>query len=165
MQSSADGPSQPDDDAFRGALRAIVDRSGRSLRSLSVAMGRDVGYLAALLDPSRPSRARPTPTDLLRLSDTTGLAFVEVLEQLWAIPQERLAFELGGLPAHESGSSLPELTAGDRQAVAAFEAFLADRHRRPHPLRPPEGGGSAERRVIGWSDIDALKLGGRVRTG
>jgi hypothetical protein len=58
-------------------------------------MGRDRGYVAALLDPSRPSRARPPPADLLRASDATGMPFVEPLELPWAIPSGRLAEELG----------------------------------------------------------------------
>lgn len=85
---------QPDDEAFRARLRAIVDRSGLSLRQASLAMERDVGYLAALLDPTRPSRARPTPQDLLRLSDATAIPLVELLEALWGIDRRRLRIEL-----------------------------------------------------------------------
>ena len=91
----------PDDDEFRAALRDILARSGLSMRALSAAMGRDPGYVAALLDPSRPSRARPTPADLLRASDATGIAFVELLEALWGIERARLADEL-----RRSGSAL-----------------------------------------------------------
>jgi hypothetical protein len=83
-----------DDAAFRTQLRAVVNRSGLSLRQLSRAMDRDPGYVAALLDPSRPSRARPTPEDLLRLSDATGIAFVELIELLWGIDRARLSNEL-----------------------------------------------------------------------
>jgi len=93
----------PDDETFRLLLREIVDGSGRSLRQLSLAMGRDVGYLAALLDPNRPSRARPTPTDLVGLSDATGIALVELLEQLWGIDRARLERELH--PASRRGRS------------------------------------------------------------
>lgn len=85
---------QLDDDTFRARLRAVVDRTGLSLRQLSLAMERDQGYLAALLDPSRPSRARPTPDDLIHLSDATGIAFVELLELLWGIDRARMATEL-----------------------------------------------------------------------
>ena len=85
---------QPDDAAFRTQLRVVLERSGLSMRQLSVAMGRDVGYVAALLDPSRPSRARPTPADLLRLSDAIDVPFVELLEGLWGIDHQRLAAEL-----------------------------------------------------------------------
>ena len=55
----------PNDEEFRAALRDVLVRSGLSMRALSAALGRDPGYVAALLDPSRPSRARPTPVDLL----------------------------------------------------------------------------------------------------
>jgi hypothetical protein len=72
-------------------------RSGYSMRQLSAAMGRDPGYVAALLDPTRPSRARPTPTDLIAASDVTGIPFVDWLRELWAIDPIRLADELGRL--------------------------------------------------------------------
>jgi transcriptional regulator with XRE-family HTH domain len=81
---------QPDDEAFRAQLREILTQSGLSMRQLSLAMGRDVGYVAAILDPSRPTRARPTPHDLLRLSDETGIPLVELLERLWGIDPRRL---------------------------------------------------------------------------
>lgn len=87
---------QLDDETFRTRLRTVVDRTGLSLRQLSLAMHRDQGYLAALLDPSRPSRARPTPDDLILLSDATGIAFVELIELLWGIDRARLAAELSG---------------------------------------------------------------------
>jgi hypothetical protein len=63
------------DDEFRARLRDVLERSGRSMRALNAAFGRDQGYVAARLDPSRPSRARPTPADLLRASDATGIPF------------------------------------------------------------------------------------------
>lgn len=119
---------QLEDDEFRAALRAVVARAGRSLRALSLAMGRDPGYLAALLDPSRPSRARPTPADLLALSDATAITLVELLEALWAVPRERLAGELERLEPGRGGDGLPGgLSPSDRRAVADFAAFLADR--------------------------------------
>lgn len=86
-----------DEEVFRVQLRAVVDRSGLSMRQLSLAMGRDQGYVAAVLDPSRPSRARPTPEDLLRLSDATAIPFVELLEQLWGVDRRRVATELAAL--------------------------------------------------------------------
>lgn len=89
-----DRPVQPDDETFRARLRSVLDQSGLSARRLSLAMGRDVGYVAALLDPTRPSRARPTPDDLLRLSDASGIPFVELLEQLWGIDRRRIAAEV-----------------------------------------------------------------------
>lgn len=119
-------------------MRAVVDRSGRSLRSLSIAMGRDPGYLAALLDPSRPSRARPTPDDLLALSDATGIPFVELLETLWAIPAGRLAAELEQRPAGGAGA-MPGHTARDRRLLAEFAAFLEWRRSRDEPAGGGQG--------------------------
>jgi hypothetical protein len=49
----------PHDDEFRGALRDVLERSGLSMRALSAAMGRDPGYVASLLDPSRPTWSSP----------------------------------------------------------------------------------------------------------
>jgi transcriptional regulator with XRE-family HTH domain len=118
----------PDDDKFRAAIRDLLERSGLSMRALSAAMGRDPGYIAALLDPTRPSRARPTPADLLAASDATGIAFVELLEGLWGIERSRLADELRRLGvAGSSEGSLDRLSESERASVADFIAFLAAR--------------------------------------
>jgi len=119
------------DDEFRASLRDILARSGFSMRALSAALGRDPGYVAALLDPSRPSRARPTPADLLRASDATGIPFVELLEALWGIEPARLADELGrlGLGGLSEGQ-LAALSESERASVAAFVAFLVAGHSR-----------------------------------
>lgn len=82
------------DEEFRTRLRGLLARSGMSMRQLSAAMGRDPGYVAAALDPERPSRARPTPADLVAASDATGIPLVEWLSELWAVDPARLAFEL-----------------------------------------------------------------------
>ena len=75
-------------------------------------MRRNPGHFAALLDAIRPSRALPTPDDLLARSDGTGIARVELLEVLWAIPLRWLADELGHLelpatPAFHLAASRP----------------------------------------------------------
>jgi transcriptional regulator with XRE-family HTH domain len=122
----------PTDDEFRAKLRDVLARSGLSMRALSAVLGRDPGYVAALLDPSRPSRARPTPADLLRASDATGIGFVELLEALWGIEPLRLADELGRLGLGGSGDThLAGLSDAERAEVSDFVAFLAARHRRP----------------------------------
>jgi transcriptional regulator with XRE-family HTH domain len=123
----------PDDEEFRRALRNILERSGLSMRALSAAMGRDPGYIASLLDPSRPSRARPTPADMIRASDATGIAFVELLETLWGIEPGRFAGELRGL-GEISGLDAPmrRLTRDERALVVDFVELLATRRaRRP----------------------------------
>lgn len=126
----------PDDDEFRAAIRDILERSGLSMRALSAAMGRDTGYVAALLDPTRPSRARPTPADLLRTSDATGIAFVELLESLWGIPYTRLAGELAGLGVGRSlDSRLGVLSDTERASVADYIGFLTARHTRRRATR------------------------------
>ena len=126
----------PDKDEFRARVRNILERSGLSMRALSAAMGRDPGYIAALLDPSRPSRARPTPTDLLAASDATGITFVELLESLWGIDPARLAGELAELGV---GTTLDErlgvLSDAERASVADYVAFLAARHSRRRASR------------------------------
>jgi transcriptional regulator with XRE-family HTH domain len=119
------------DDAFRARLRELLERTGCSMRALSAAFGRDPGYVAALLDPSRPSRARPTPADLLRASDATGIPFVELLELLWEIPPARLAEELAQLGVGVlSEGQLAILSEAERASVADYVAFLAARHAR-----------------------------------
>ena len=85
------------DEEFRARLFAVLERSGLSRRGLSSAMGRDPGYVAALLDPTRPSRARPTPDDLVRASDALRIPLVDLLEALWDIDRARLAAELRDL--------------------------------------------------------------------
>ncbi len=119
----------PDDDEFRARFREVLKRSGLSMRALSHAMGRDPGYVAALLDPTRPSRARPTPADLLGASDETGITFVELLELLWEIPPSRLATELAELGVGMSlDERLGELSDAERSSAADYFAFLAARH-------------------------------------
>ena len=119
------------DDEFRARLRDIQGRSGLSMRALSAALGRDPGYVAALLDPSRPSRARPTPADLLRASDATGIPFVEILQALWGIEPSRIADELAALGL--GGSADPRLTGlsdAERAEVSDLVDFLVTRHRK-----------------------------------
>ncbi len=119
------------DDEFRARMRDVLARSGRSMRGLSAALGRDPGYIAALLDPTRPSRARPTPADLLRASDATGMSFVELLEVLWGIDRARLADELTSLGILRSADRrLERLSETERAEVADFIAFVIERHER-----------------------------------
>jgi transcriptional regulator with XRE-family HTH domain len=126
----------PDDEEFRGAIRDVLERSGLSMRALSAAMGRDTGYIAALLDPTRPSRARPSPADLLAASDATGITFVELLESIWGIKGSRLADELGRLGVSGSGEvAFYRLSDEQRREVGDFADFLAShggRRRRSH---------------------------------
>ena len=118
----------PADDEFRTSLRDVLARSGLSMRALSAALGRDPGYIAALLDPARPSRARPTPADLLRASDATGIPFVELLEALWGIEPARLADELGRLGlGGMTDAGLAGLSDAERAEVSDFADFLVSR--------------------------------------
>src|SRR5450759_1769515 len=118
----------PEEDEFRAAIRDVLARSGLSMRALSAAMGRDTGYIAAILDPTRPTRARPTPADLLAASDATGITFVELLESLWGIGSTRLADELGSLGVGLADEDkLDRLSDAQRRQVADFADFLASR--------------------------------------
>ncbi len=115
-----------DDEEFRAGLAALLRRTGLSQRGLSAAFGRDPGYVQALLDPTRPSRARPTPDDLARAADATGTTLVELLEALWGIAPDRLADELTALGvARSTGAQLNALTDAQREAIVDYEAFLA----------------------------------------
>ncbi|MGA2514889.1 MAG: hypothetical protein ABSG37_14960, partial [Candidatus Limnocylindrales bacterium] len=68
------------------------------------------------------------PADLLRASDATGIAFVELLESIWGIKGSRLADELGRLGVGGSGvGAFDRLTDAQRREVADFADFLASR--------------------------------------
>jgi transcriptional regulator with XRE-family HTH domain len=124
------------DDVFRARLRELLERSGLSMRQLSAAFGRDPGYVQSLLDSTRPSRARPTPSDMLRASDATGIPFVELLELLWEIPPARLAQELASLgQGGPFDQVLRRLSDAERASVSDYVAFLASQHRRPSTRR------------------------------
>lgn len=122
------------DEEFRLRLRDVLARSGLSMRALSAALGRDPGYIATLLDTSRPSRARPTPADLVRASDATGIGFVELLEGLWGIEPQRLADELALLGFGASSRTCAGMLSDAESAeVSDFVAFLVARHGKARP--------------------------------
>ena len=128
----------PSTTEVREAIRAILARSGLSMAALSAAMGRDRGYIAAYLDPTRPSRARPTPDDLVAASDATGISLVDLLEAIWGIDRGRLADELAVLGVgSELGAGYEALSDAERAEVADYVEFLATRRsgqaRRPRP--------------------------------
>lgn len=123
------------DDEFRIQLRRMLEQSGLSMRGLSAAFGRDPGYVAALLDPSRPPRARPTPAQLVAASNATGIPLVGWLKDLWAIDPARLADELGRLGLIGSTDQrLERLGPTDRTLVLnlidALAGSAANRRRR-----------------------------------
>ncbi len=119
--------------AFRDEVRALLERTGLSMRGLSRALGRDPGYIAAVLDPAhRPSRARPTPHDLVRLSDASGIPLVELLERIWGIEPARLARELGRPDETDATGLGPEdaaVLAGVRELLVRYPRRPVDRER------------------------------------
>lgn len=124
-------------DEARAAIRNVLAMSGLSMRALSAVMGRDADYVAAFLDPRRPTRARPTPQDLMAVSDATGIPVVELLDEIWGIPPARLAAELGapgGVPLEETLSRLSDT---QRDEVAAFITSIAPRHEVATPATRP----------------------------
>jgi hypothetical protein len=126
----------PYDDEFRASLRDVLAQSGLSMRALSAAMGRDPGYVAAILDPTGPSRARPTPADMLRASDATGIAFIELLERLWGIERSRLADELARLGVPGSyDRRLDRLGEAERGEIWDFIDFVIARSAKRRPRR------------------------------
>jgi hypothetical protein len=133
-----------DDATFRLRLEGLLARSGLSQRGLSSAFGRDPGYVQALLGPARPSRARPTPDDLVRAADATGTPLVDFLEALWGIEPARLANELSTLGVESAaGLRLDTLTRAQRREVVDYVAFLTTRRaaqvpatRRAETIRP-----------------------------
>jgi transcriptional regulator with XRE-family HTH domain len=119
-----------DDAMFRTQLADLLVRTGLSQRGLSAAFGRDPGYVQALLDPTRPSRARPTPDDLIRAADATGITLVELLDKLWGIEPSRLAAEAARLGVgSSSGQRMDALSDQQRREVADYVEFLATRGR------------------------------------
>jgi hypothetical protein len=119
------------DSDFQANLRGILRRSGRSMRGLSAAFGRDPGYVASLLTPRRPSRARPTPVDLVRAADVLGIPFVDLLEDLWGVPRDRLARELAPWILVSERPTGARLSATDRAALARYVDFLIERSSLP----------------------------------
>jgi len=144
--------SRLSDDEFRTRLRAMLGRSGRSMRGLSAAFGRDPGYVAALLDPTRLPRARPTPADLVAASEATGIPLVEWLDELWAIEPARLAEDLAALGVAGSGDQrLARLSPAQRRlvsqlidALAASADGSAGRQTTLGPARPSPRSGADE---------------------
>jgi transcriptional regulator with XRE-family HTH domain len=119
---------QPTVEQVRAELREVLARTGLSMRQLSLAMGRDPGYVAAFLDASRPSRAVPTPEDLRRLSDQTGIPLVRLLERFWGIPPQRLAKDLEQLSITFSPDDrLSKLTDAELNEVLDFAGYLVER--------------------------------------
>ena len=144
-----EGPDDRSTEEAREGIRAVLARTGLSMRALSVAMGRDQGYVAAYLDPTRPSRARPTPDDLVAASDATGISLVELLEAVWGIDPRRLADELARLGVGSGlGARYEALADAERAEVAEYIAFLAapgaaDRRQTGGAQRPSGTGSSA----------------------
>jgi transcriptional regulator with XRE-family HTH domain len=111
-------------DEARGAVRELLATSGLSMRALSAAMGRDADYVAAFLDPRRPTRARPTPEDLAKAADAAGTSLVDLLDGVWGISRERIARELRG-KRQLAGDDLPAgLTDAERAQVLDYARFL-----------------------------------------
>jgi len=122
----------------RLGIREVLARTGLSRRQLSLAMGRDPGYVAALLDESRPSRAIPTPADLERLSKKTGLALVYLLEQVWGIPPHQLADELSHFSIKDrEDSRLSDLTDAELDRVLDFVGYVIQSRNSAISERPP----------------------------
>jgi hypothetical protein len=114
-------------------LERILETTGMSNRQLSLAMGRDAGYVSALSDPSRPSRARPSPTDLERLSDATGISLVSLLERIWGISTSRLVEEVSRGELSESlRERIPDLSDDEMRDVVGYVDYV---------IRKRNGGG------------------------
>ena len=121
----------PTDEQVRAEMRRLLESTGMSRRKLSLAMGRDAGYVSAFLDEQRHPRATPTPSDLARLSDETSIPFTELLERFWGIPAQRLADDLSQLSVRFSEDErLSQLTADELREVLDFAGYLVERRRR-----------------------------------
>ncbi|MCH8893901.1 MAG: hypothetical protein IIB32_10405 [Chloroflexi bacterium] len=116
---------QPSIDQVRGELERILETTGMSNRQLILALRRSAGYVSALLDPSRPSRARPSPTDLERLSDATGISLVSLLERIWGISTSRLVEEVSRGELSESlRERIPDLSDDEMRDVVGYVDYV-----------------------------------------
>ncbi len=96
-------------------------------------MGRDAGYVSALLDPSRPSRARPNPADLERLSNATGISLTSLLERIWGVSSSRLAEDASrGELSMTLRERIPDLTDDEMRDVVGYVDYV---------IRKRDGGG------------------------
>ncbi len=121
----------PTDDQVRAEMYRLLESTGMSRRQLSLAMGRDAGYVSAFLDEKRHPRATPNPADLTRLSDETGIPLTELLARFWGIPAQRLADDLSELSVRFSQDErLSQLTADELREVLDFAGYLIDRRQR-----------------------------------
>jgi hypothetical protein len=139
-----------DDAAFAGGnVHPGLRRESRR-RALSQAMGRDQGYLAALLDPTRPSRARPTPVDLLAASDATGIPWSGVNQR----PSNLGSSGRKGGPwtegdGHRLGHARHACAVGTAPALGAHEQ--AGELLRPGSVRTGTDGGIRATAITGTS--------------
>ncbi len=117
-----------DDQQIRAELRDLLQRTGMSRRQLSLAMGRDAGYVSAFLDEKRNPRAIPSPRDLQRVSDSTGIPLLELLERFWDISPRRLADDLGQMSVRFSEDErLSRLDGEELREVLDFAGYLIER--------------------------------------
>jgi transcriptional regulator with XRE-family HTH domain len=119
---------QPTEKQVREEMTDILARTGMSMRQLSLSMGRDAGYVSALLEEDRHPRATPTPADLERLSDQTGIPLAHLLERFWGVSLLRLASDLSQLAIRVAEDErLSKLTDAESSEVLDFAGYLISR--------------------------------------
>jgi transcriptional regulator with XRE-family HTH domain len=81
-------------DQWRNRLQEAVDKSGKSLRAVSLAAGCSPGYLHGILS----SKKEPTIARLVKLCDVLGVSVTYVvLGVAWSPEQERLLLLMSDL--------------------------------------------------------------------
>jgi len=111
---------------FQEYLRHLLVEEGVSMRSLSLAMGRDPSYIAQLLDPqaSRP-RALPTPADLRLAAPVLGVPFAELLEQAWDVKRADLGKEVHAADRSVTWNhDVNDLSSAEREEVLNFISYV-----------------------------------------
>lgn len=112
---------------FQIYLRRRLQETGVSMRSLSLAMGRDPAYVAQLLDPphGRP-RALPPPDELKLAAPLLGVPLLELLDVAYGITRADLEDELVTMARHQNAwiDAMEGLTVAQREQVLTFAAFV-----------------------------------------
>jgi len=112
---------------FRAYLRERLAATGVAGEALSLAMGKDRGYVGQLLDPGRGRhRALPDPDELRAAAEVLQVPLLELLDRAYGITRAELEAELGTAAAHRGAwaEELAALTRTQQEQVLTFLAYV-----------------------------------------
>jgi IS5 family transposase len=108
---------------FQRWLRAQLDRTGISMRQLSLAVRPNgPAYIAQILQ-TPPRRSIPTPDDLRIIADRLRVGLVEALEVAWSIDPQELAHDLA-VRAIRAELGVTDLEPEDIREIENFIAWV-----------------------------------------